>query len=193
MTTHKEFESLLFTLLDRQMDCISARSINYGVRQARQARDEAWDAVLKAYDTQIAGLAAREYAAIVLGAPFDASDDLTVELAVELVDKDAQIATLEMQRNALMTICRGSGQTKEHAPEWIDWLIEAVRLMSTDKPITEPSCDPRCMLADIFNSLLAACETAYGAMMSEDFGTLTLAPQLRAAIAKAHGNDTLRI
>lgn len=38
--------------------------------------------------------------------------------------------------------------------------------------------------------LLAACEAAYDAMMRYDFGTLTLAPQLKAAIAKARGEVT---
>ena len=37
--------------------------------------------------------------------------------------------------------------------------------------------------------LLAACEVALDAMLAHDFGTLSLCPQLRAAIAKARGGN----
>ena len=41
--------------------------------------------------------------------------------------------------------------------------------------------------AECYPDLLAACEAALEAMLRNDFGTITLAPQLRAAIAKAKG------
>lgn len=56
----------------------------------------------------------------------------------------------------------------------------------------EISKDEAAANAELFAAapdLLAACEAAYEAVMREDFGTLTLAPKLRAAIAKAEGGQ----
>jgi hypothetical protein len=56
--------------------------------------------------------------------------------------------------------------------------------------ICESVNEPNARLIAAAPDLLLACQAAYDAMMQYDFGTLTLAPQLKAAIAKARGEAT---
>lgn len=58
---------------------------------------------------------------------------------------------------------------------------------NTEQPLEEGAGNLRLIAAA--PDLLAACNAAMDAMIREDFGTLTLVPLIRAAIAKAEGRQ----
>ena len=92
----------------------------------------------------------------------------------------------------------------EHTPEQWSYDAKSRSVVSANGKIVAPhphrdqggaAVDAAGYLIAAAPDLLAACEAALDAMMREDFGTITLAPQLRAAISRARGeaaDDTTR-